>query len=524
MSGLTRRAAIALGASLPLAAMAKTPPLLPAECWGLYEIMLEGPKSGNPFVDISLSATFTSGAQTVTVPGFYDGDGVYRIRFSPETQGTWQWATTSNAPALKGHIGGFTALPATVGNHGPVRVTPDGYHFVYADGTPFRQIGTTAYAWAQQSDALSAETLKSLATSPFNKMRMCVYANVKAEPVEPYVYTGAGPKDWDAKRFNPAFFRRFEDRVAKLQALGLEADIILYHPYDKTHGYGDMTREDDARYLRYVMARLGAYRNVWWSLANEFDLVKAKSVADWDYLGQLVQAEDPHQRLRSIHNCKAFFDNRRPWITHSSIQNGMSVKDDTRAEIYRSIWEKPVVFDEICYEGKVDLRWGNLTGEEMVSRFWHGLIAGTYVGHGEVLTEDNLSPDGGWTGIGGRLRGTSIPRLAFLKSVMEAGPKPGIDPVDKWWDRHIGGQPGQYYLRYFGEETPSQWRLDLPKIGLIGGEVFRVELLDTWNMTVTPVAGIFTMQKKDGYDFHDPARPVIDLPGKPWMAVRVTRV
>ena len=250
MSGLTRRAAIALGASLPLAAMAKTPPLLPAECWGLYEIMLEGPKSGNPFVDISLSATFTSGAQTVTVPGFYDGDGVYRIRFSPETQGTWQWATTSNAPALKGHIGGFTALPATVGNHGPVRVTPDGYHFVYADGTPFRQIGTTAYAWAQQSDALSAETLKSLATSPFNKMRMCVYANVKAEPVEPYVYTGAGPKDWDAKRFNPAFFRRFEDRVAKLQALGLEADIILYHPYDKTHGYGDMTREDDSRYLR----------------------------------------------------------------------------------------------------------------------------------------------------------------------------------------------------------------------------------------------------------------------------------
>jgi hypothetical protein len=290
------------------------------------------------------------------------------------------------------------------------------------------------------------------------------------------------------------------------------------------HGYAEMARADDERYLRYMIARLGAYRNVWWSMANEFDLVKAKTPADWDHIGQFVADTDPHQRLRSIHNCKAFFDNRKPWVTHSSVQNGMSVKDDTRAEIYRSIWEKPVVFDEICYEGKSDLRWGNLTGEEMVSRFWHGLIGGTYVGHGEVLTDKNLSPDGGWSGIGGRLLGTSIPRLAFLKTVMEAGPKPGIDPVYKWWDRHIGGQAGSYYLRYFGSETPSDWPLDLPKQALTGGEQFRVDLIDTWNMTVTPVEGVFTMQKKDSYDFHDPARPSIALPGKPWMAVRITRV
>jgi len=526
MSKLTRRGVMILGGALSLVGPAHAQSAS-IERWGLYEITLDGPKDGNPFVDVTLSADFTNGSQTVRVPGFYDGEGVYRLRFSPETAGDWQWRTTSNAQPLNGHTGAFTAHPASGNNHGPVRVTADGYHFAYADGTPFRQVGTTAYAWPLQSDALCAETLASLKASPFNKMRMCVYANVKALPIEPFVYTGAGPeaepKNWNATRFNPAFFSRFENRVAQLQALGIEADIILHHPYDKAHGYAEMARADDERYLRYVIARLGACRNVWWSMANEFDLVKAKSVADWDHLGQFVQAEDPHQRLRSIHNCKAFFDNRRPWVTHSSIQNGMSVKDDTRAEIYRSIWEKPVVFDEICYEGRVDLRWGNLTGEEMVSRFWHGLIGGTYVGHGEVLTADNLSPDAGWTGIGGRLRGTSIPRLAFLKSVMVAGPKPGIDPVDKWWDRHIGGQAGQYYLRYFGAETPTAWALDLPKPALNGGETFRVDLIDTWNMTTTPVEGVFTMQKKDGYDFHDPVRPVLALPGKPWMAVRVVR-
>ena len=30
----------------------------------------------------------------------------------------------------------------------------------------------------------------------------------------------------------------------------------------------------DDRYLRYVVARLAAYRNVWWSLANEYDFRK----------------------------------------------------------------------------------------------------------------------------------------------------------------------------------------------------------------------------------------------------------
>ena len=32
-----------------------------------------------------------------------------------------------------------------------------------------------------------------------------------------------------------------------------------------------MPAEADDRYLRYAVARLAAYRNVWWSLANECD-------------------------------------------------------------------------------------------------------------------------------------------------------------------------------------------------------------------------------------------------------------
>jgi len=51
------------------------------EQWSLYEVALTGPSSGNPFMEVELSAVFTSKGEEITVPDFYDGDGVYRILF-----------------------------------------------------------------------------------------------------------------------------------------------------------------------------------------------------------------------------------------------------------------------------------------------------------------------------------------------------------------------------------------------------------------------------------------------------------
>jgi hypothetical protein len=518
---MTRRAALAAMGAASFAGAARAA-AANVERWGVFELTLNGPKTGNPFVDVTLDADFRQGKTKVTVPGFYDGDGTYKIRFSPDSEGAWTYITRSNAKALNGKTGAFTTMPPSAGNHGPVHVTA-GYHFAHADSTPFRQIGTTCYSWAQQSDAKCAQTIATLSASPFNKMRMLVFPNVAAEPIKPYVETGPGPADWDPERFNPAFFQKYDDRVRRLGEIGVQADVILFHPYAGAEKHSNMSRAHDELYLRYLIARLSAYRNVWWSLANEFDGVKTKQIGDWDHIGDYIVRNDPHQRLRSIHNEKVFYDNRKTWVTHSSIQNGTAVTDDTRAEVYRSVWEKPVIFDEVCYEGRIKARWGQLTGEEMVSRFWHGTIAGTYVGHSEVLDPNNEA-NTSWLGQGGTIVGTSMPRLAFLKAVMEAGPVPGIEPIDKWWDRHIGGQAGKYYLRYFGADTPSQWPVALPKIGLNGGETFKADILDTWNMTVTPVDGTFTVAALDTYTFGDPNRPTLPLPGKPWQAVRLTRV
>ncbi len=494
------------------------------ERWGLFETVLAGPADGNPFVDVSLTATFTQGAATHDVTGFYDGNGTYRVRFMPETVGDWSFTTRSNRQELDGKTGAFTAIAPSASNHGPVRVA-NTFHFAYADGTPFRQIGTTCYAWTSQGDALEEQTLQTLANSPFNKIRMCLFPkNYEWNKNEPlfYAFEGTPPTKWDTTRFNPAFFAHLEKRIAQLRDLGIEADLILFHPYDKGRwGFDRMDAASDDRYLRYVVARLAAYRNVWWSMANEYDFMKEKTESDWDRYFQIVQTSDPSAHLRSIHNGTKIYNHTQPWVTHVSIQNGAAVVDPERAVLYRDTYRKPIVFDEVKYEGNIPSRWGQLSAEEMVFRFWNGLIAGTYVGHGETYTSaDEIL----WWSKGGVLKGQSPARLAFLRQVMEASPTPGIDMIDKWQDERTAGKAGEYYLIYFGKDAPTNWTFALYKDGLKDDLKFQVEILDTWAMTVTPVPGIFTTKKRDNYVFEDAAKKSVTFPGKPYIALRIRRV
>src|ERR1043165_6291284 len=127
------------------------------EQWGIFELVLNGSAEGNPFLEVELTAQFSYKHRTVDVDGFYDGDGTYRIRFMPDTQGTWQYRTHSNRDELTSVEGTFTCLAPAPDTHGPVRVA-NRHHFAYADGTPYKQIGTTCYAWAHQGDKLEEQT------------------------------------------------------------------------------------------------------------------------------------------------------------------------------------------------------------------------------------------------------------------------------------------------------------------------------------------------------------------------------
>jgi hypothetical protein len=467
------------------------------EQWAMFEVKLQGPQSGNPYIDVDLSATFTLGDIEKTVSGFYDGNGDYKVRFMPSQTGQWTYTTSSSEKSLNAKSGAFKCVAATGNNHGPIRVR-NTFDLAYEDGTPYYQIGTTCYAWTHQAQELQEQTLETLKNSPFNKIRMCVfpkdYIYNRNEP-EFYVFQRDENGENDYTRFSPEYFEHFEKRILELQKLGIEADLILFHPYDRW-GYAKMRNEEDDRYLKYLTARLSAFRNVWWSMANEFDLMKNKKTADWDRFCKVVYENDAYRHMLGVHNCRGFYNHNKPWITHASIQSS----DFASAKKWREQYQMPLVFDECKYEGDITSGWGQLTPKQMTGMFWKSLITGTYAGHGETYhREDDIL----WWSKGGVLHGQSEKRIKFYKKYLEERPQEGYKPIDEY----SAGVYGKYYLYYFDLDKPKEWVFDLPE-----WRNYQVEIIDTWNMT----------SKVLDNNYHQ--KFSIDLPGESYMAVKITAV
>jgi len=464
--------------------------------WDSIDLGFDGPSSGNPFLDVTLSVAFRHTNRTLNVEGFYDGEGAYKVRFMPDEIGDWTWTTTSNSPVLNGKSGRLKCVAAGEGNHGPVSVR-DGYHFGYADGTPFVECGTTCYAWAFQSDSTQRQTIETLSSSRFNKLRMCLFPkwyqhNRKEPPMYPFPRNG---ETNDFATFNAAYFQHFDRLIVELRDIGVQADLILFHPYDKW-GYQSMPAEVDDRYLRYVIARFSAYRNVWWSLANEFDLLKAKTNADWDRYARILAEYDAFDHLRSIHYCRYAYEYGRGWCTHAGVQ-------DSRMQLgssWRADWGKPVVFDECRYEGNIASRWGNLSGDAMTRRFWQAAAQGCYCGHGETYLdpEDIL-----WWSHGGVLHGSRPAKIAFLRNLLEESISLGPGPIGftNFSDDPMGARrPNDSVIfYYFDEHQPAEGAFGLPE-----GKVYTAEYIDTINLTRTPFAGEYSGNAE------------VILPGKPW--------
>ena len=106
------------------------------ERWGVFEVSVTGKTEGNPFTDYEIGGIFTSRNESVEVSGFYDGDGVYKVRFMPSFEESYTYRIFGTC--LEDEITGtFSVTAPGQGNHGPVYVC-NTLHFAYADGTDLR--------------------------------------------------------------------------------------------------------------------------------------------------------------------------------------------------------------------------------------------------------------------------------------------------------------------------------------------------------------------------------------------------
>ncbi|WP_412989844.1 DUF5060 domain-containing protein [Pediococcus siamensis] len=486
--------------------------------WRQYELILRGPSNGNPYTEVELSAIFRQNEHQVKVRGFYSDEGVYKVRYMPSSEGRWEVKTISNVPELNNQTDVFECVGPEEGNHGPVIVSGK-THFSYADGSGYIPFGTTAYEWALQPKEVRKQTLKSLKLTRFNKIRMSIFPkSAKFNTLEPEMYPFEGKptvitdglfdySEWypkkigfDFTRFNSVYFDQFEKSIQALDQLGIEADIILFQPYDHW-GFARMGKENNIRYLQYVIARFASYKNVWWSMANEYDLMDKVGQIDlksWDSIGQTIQDEDPSGHLTSVHNWydppvhkgnrTNWYDYSKPWITHLGVQTD----EVFFVPQWISEYQKPVIVDEMRYEGNIDYGWGDMTGQQMFDLFARTILRGGGATHGEVYIDkpDTLRPI--WWAHGGKLYGESYKRINYLKDLMDSEGFKYVIPqaiTGPHWELAAGARPDKKkILIYFGQNhSEFEWLDFLPD-----KKKYSAELIDAWNMTQKHFSDVVT--------------------------------
>lgn len=306
--------------------------------WSVCELSFGATATvANPYQDLRMTATFhgPDGRQR-TVAGFWDGGNRFVVRFTPTMVGEWIFHTSSDDGGLDGRSGTLSCVAPRPDGHGFLRRDPaHPYHFVWDDGSRAFLLGQTYYGLVANARAGGDWRVALDGTRRYgmNKVRFLVYPVAK-DPPHQNRYPGSSPFGVDHDTLDLAHWRQLDAVVQRLQDRGLVADMIFFvhDPAGRTFG----TPEQDARYVRYLIARYAAFPNVIWCLTNEWNYT-GKDRAYWNDLGRVVREEDPwlaeddFLRATSIHQQTRidfqFFD--QAWPVHCSFQYG--VRNRTQA-------------------------------------------------------------------------------------------------------------------------------------------------------------------------------------------------
>lgn len=292
------------------------------EKWTVLDIPFT-PKAtlDNP-LDVNFGAEIThEDGQTMTIPGFYNGDNTWVLRFAPPEEGQWVYLTYSTIPSLAGQQGLITAQANTKPDeHGPIVISKDNpQRFAYADGTPylltaFELDWLFALDWDNPTGIpKSREIIKEIKQNGFNQVVMNVYAydagwgerdKIRAEHnyAKPKVFPFGGTNEKpDYNTLNISFFKHLDRVIAHLDEQEVVAHLMIY-VWNKKVNWPEPNSQADNRYFDYVVKRYQAFPNLIWDISKEaLDYGRD----DMSYITERIdrlRKLDGHQRLLSVHD------------------------------------------------------------------------------------------------------------------------------------------------------------------------------------------------------------------------------
>ena len=176
----------------------------------------------------------------------------------PDAEGEWTFTTRSNRPELNGKIGPLRLRRAVDGQSWPGHGAQDlalrlcGRHAVSAVRHHLLRLDASGRR-ARRADARHAE---AIAVQQDAHVRVPEVVRVQSQRTSRLCVRARCRR----RRTTTRASIRSSSGVSKsasrnCSSSGIEADLILFHPYDRW-GYSNMGAENDDRYLRYVVARL----------------------------------------------------------------------------------------------------------------------------------------------------------------------------------------------------------------------------------------------------------------------------
>lgn len=318
------------------------------------------PRSGNPF-NIEFGAKFThESGHTTRIPGFYDDEDSWIIRFCPSLEGTWNFETYASIPSLSGKNGKVEVGPKQKADeHGAIVVSKDNpQKFEYEDGSPYFLLAYEldwlfALDWDNKHDIpRSRKLIDEVVKNGFNHVVMNVYAydanwgeRDKIDPrynfAEPTVFPFAGTNEKpDYSTLNIDFFKHLDRVIAYMDDAEIVAHLMIY-VWNKNVNWPEPESDADNMYFDYVVKRYQAYPNLVWDISKE---ALAYGRDDMSYITRRIdrlRKLDGHGRLLSVHDysyCNAFPDK----VDFISIQTWRANLYNVMLDVKKRHGKKPI--------------------------------------------------------------------------------------------------------------------------------------------------------------------------------------
>jgi len=507
----------------PIAAAAAEPQKVPR--WSRFETSLDhSSRVADPYRDVALNVTYTRpDGGTVAFWGFYDGGSTWRIRFMPDTVGTWRYdatlvettATTPSGAATSTRTvatrqGTFECVPSDLpGQISLHAANPQWFGWRGGDAMLIRalHIGDRFFA-KNWDDAKRTAFLDWAQKQGYNTLSIASHYLNRTS-------TGRG-EGWETPRLWPLDAAEYRHMERILDDLARRR--IVVYPFAGFFGRDANfpgAHNEQTRYIRYTLARLGPAWNVLWNVSGPEPLLRGRPFLTFEEVNRLgaeIARLDPFRHPISVHNPTGddpFKD--QPWLTYGTLQGP---KTFDRAKLRDGLLknhhpQKPLLAQETLWSGNsvhmrdnkgVDYSDADLRKNAYVIHF-----SAAYL----VFSDNSGDSSTGFTG-SMELAERRQPRHDIVKRVWDSlatlpwqrtTPHPELVAATGGGAAFCLADPGQTYLVYLESRTTVDVR--------VTGGPFAVEWINAQDSTDRRRPGLTT----DGAKLAPPAA------GDDWLLV-----